>query len=54
MKLMVGITQEKHVQALFLLWSLKKTSLKSRVFEHKSKIKCKGDSKFTNHSTGFN
>ena len=32
MKLMVGITQEKQVQALFLLWSLKKKLSKSLEF----------------------
>ena len=41
MKLMVEITQEKQVYDLFPLRSLKKTSQKGSVFEHKTKIKGK-------------
>ena len=33
-QLMVGITQEKQVYALFLLWSFKKTTQNVRVFKH--------------------
>ena len=43
MKLMVGITQKNRL-ALFPLWSLKKSSQSDRVFEHKTKIKCKRNS----------